>query len=399
MGKHITQRTIRALTPPSKGNKVIWDDEVVGLGVRITASGAVSFVLRYVINARERRLTIGRYPDLSASAAREEATRLRGALVHGHDPLAERQARRMAPTMYDLAADYLSKHAEKYKRSTSVQADKSMWSNIILPRLGPLKVHAVSRLDIGNLHHSLGDKPYRANRVLALLSKAFSLAIHWRWCIENPVKGIERYKEHGRERWLSPSELTRLMAVLGGQSHQRAANAVRLLILTGARRGEVLSATWDQFDLERGVWTKPSHHTKQKETQHVPLSEAALGLLSGMKPEASSRFVFPGRSPDEPLKDIKRFWVAVCRQAKIEGARIHDLRHSYASNLVSQGVSLHIVGSLLGHTQPRTTFRYSHVADGALREATDRFAGMLDEASKGEAGEVVPLREHRERAR
>ncbi len=151
------------------------------------------------------------------------------------------------------------------------------------------------------------------------------------------------------------------------------------MILTGARKNEVLSATWDQFDLERGRWTKPSHHTKQKRTEHVPLSGAARALISAMQSEADpqSPYLFAGDAPDKPLGDIKRFWARVCQAAGIEGVRIHDLRHTYASSLVSRGVSLHIVGRLLGHTQPQTTARYAHLDDNALRDATDEFGDLV----------------------
>jgi integrase len=266
-----------------------------------------------------------------------------------------------------------------------------MLDRVILRKLGNVKVSAVSRPDIEKLHISLRDKPYTANRHLALLSKMFSLACEWGWRADNPVRGIPRFHEDRRERWLSEEEMARLWAALEQHPNRRAANAIKLLILTGSRRSEVLSATWDEFDMERGVWTKPSHHTKQKRTEHVPLSGPARALLSAMQAEADPEcpFLFPGDASEKPLGDIKKFWQRVRQEVGIEDVRLHDLRHTYASKLVSQNVSLHIVGRLLGHTQPRTTARYAHVDDGALREATEAF-GRTVEPIGGE-GTVVPL--------
>jgi len=265
-----------------------------------------------------------------------------------------------------------------------------MLNNIILPRLGGRKVAEVSRRDIEPLLLSLKATPYRSNRVRALLSKMFSLAEAWEWRTDHPVKTIGKFQEQKRDRWLKDGELARLFSVLEAHPNERAANAIRLLLLTGARRGEVLSATWDQFELERGVWTKPAHTTKQKRAEHVPLSAQALALLITIKQstESESPYVFPGKKPGKPLSDIKRFWKVACEQAGLENVRLHDLRHTFASHLVSSGMSLAIVGRLLGHTQPQTTHRYAHLADDPLRAATDRFgakaARILEESASNQ---------------
>jgi integrase len=227
--------------------------------------------------------------------------------------------------------------------------------------------------------------PYQANRLLALLSKMLSLAVKWGWRSDNPVKGIERFREERRERWLSDRELSQLLSVLPDHPNQRASNAVRLQLLTGARLGEVLRARWSDIDLERGVWTKPSHHTKQKRTEHIPLSGPTLTLLSDMrgKADANEANLFPGDASGRPLQDIKKFWKAVTRQAGINDYRLHDNRHTHASHLVSSGLSLEIVGRLLGHTNPNTTKRYAHIADSPLRAATETFGAKLNALQGG----------------
>jgi integrase len=173
---------------------------------------------------------------------------------------------------------------------------------------------------------------------------------------------VPKFREEKRDRWLSTEEIERVCDALDHHSNQSAANAIRLMLLTGARRGEVLTAAWEDFNLELGVWTKPSHHTKQKRTEHVPLSPPAVQLLASMKEKSASGYIFPGNVPGKPLREIKKVWATVSKQAKIESVRLHDLRDTYASHMVSSGMSLPIVGRLLGHTQPQTTARYPHLA-------------------------------------
>jgi integrase len=378
----ITEKTVKQLRPPQEGNAIVWDREIPGFGVRITSKGVVSFVLNYRLRARERRYTIGRFPVLSPTAARNEAIKLRGNIQNGIDPLAQRADDRSSPTMVDLAHDYMERHAKPYKRPKSISSDRSMIDSLILPKLGRHKVSSVTRRDLENIHRQLKPTPYQANRVLALLSKMFSLAQEWGWSVHNPTRGIPKYQEQKRTRWLSPKELSRLLPVLDRYARQDVANAVRLLLLTGAREGELLSSTWDQFNLPQGFWTKPSHHTKQKRTEHTPLSAAALAILNKMAVAKNSTFLFPGRKPGQHLKKLTVYWIGICKTAKIEGVRIHDLRHTFGSHLASSGTSLHIIGRLLGHTQPQTTARYAHLADQPLKEAADRFAEIYGATEK-----------------
>ena len=182
-----------------------------------------------------------------------------------------------------------------------------------------------------------------------------------------------------RYRWLSDAELEKMSAALASAKNQQAANAIRLQLLTGARIGEVLSAGWTDIDLARGVWVKPSHHTKQKRTEHLPLSGAARALLTTIAENQANQsgYVFPGRKPGRHIVDLKRFWRSLLEEASITDYRIHDNRHTHASQLVSSGMSLPIVGRLLGHTNPITTQRYAHLADDPLREAAEIMAEKM----------------------
>ena len=206
----------------------------------------------------------------------------------------------------------------------------------------------------------------------------FSLSIRWGCRADNPVSGIENFHEEERYRWLSDTELSKLTKALDEHQNQKAANAIRLQLFAGSRIGEVLGARWSEIDFERGVWVKPSHHTKHKRIERLPLSGAALHLLSAMhKVDSASKFLFPGKNPEKPLYDLKRFWRSIMLAADIQDYRVHDNRHTHASQLVSRGLSLAIVGRLLGHTNPMPTQRYAHLADDPLREAAEVFAEKM----------------------
>jgi integrase len=402
----ITERAVKALKPPSTGNQIHYDRQVRGFGARITANGTVSFILNYVAGGRERRYTIGTFPENSATWARAEALRLRSRIYGAEkfDPVEDRDQTNAEEKVSDLSRRYLDDYARPHKRASSIRNDVQMIQNHILPALGRLRISQVGRRDIEKLHSALKPTPYRANRVLSLLSKMFSLAIEWGFRESNPAKGVPRFQDDKREIWLKVEQLEKLKRALDKYPDQNVADAMRLLILTGARAGEVLSATWDQFDLERAVWTKPSHHTKQKKIEHVPLSAAAIDVLFRMIPDSEisviseKRYLFPGRWTGARVT-LRRPWIQVLKAAglttaeKIQGkrrilirhrpaVRVHDLRHTFASHLVSSGQSLHIVGKLLGHTQPQTTSRYAHLQDSALRDAANKFGQDFNRQKK-----------------
>ena len=300
----------------------------------------------------------------------------------GEDPSLAPFVPAISPTMEDLAEKYLKLHAINEKRPKSIKEDKAMLKNYILKEFGARKVDTMTLEDVQTLHVGLNKKRVRSNRILSLLHKMFNLAVQWKWIASNPVSGIKKYQEVKRTRWLQEDEMERLLSALDTYHNQTIANIIRLLLLTGARQHEVLTATWDQFDLEKGVWTKRAHTTKQKKMEHSPLSLSSLSLLRKIKEEKNdSPFVFPGHVPGKPFYDIKKSWATIRKQANLNDFRIHDLRHTYASHLVSKGLSLSIVGKLLDHTQASTTQRYAHLADEPLREATNLFAEKFEELS------------------
>ena len=370
MKAQLSDTLVKTLPPPPTRSFLCWDEQATGFGIEVTAKGHRSFIVAYRVNGRERRFTIGAFPEWTTTAARKEAQRIRReSRVNGTDPLALIQAAREAPTLADLAVRYSEEHLSKKRPKTQVGA-KRMLDNHVLPAWSNKKVSEITFTDVDALHRAVTRRgaTYQANRVVALVSKMFNLAIRWGWRADNPCTGIERNPEPPRERYLTEAELAQLKAVLAAHEDQQGVNAIRLLLYTGARSSEVLSATWAQFDLDVGVWVKPSAHTKQKRTHRVPLSEQALELLRGMCREGD--YLFPGRGVAHRV-DLKKPWAAICKAAKLHKVRIHDLRHAYASVLASSGQSLPVIGALLGHTQPATTARYAHLLDAPLRAATN----------------------------
>jgi integrase len=388
----LTDNLLRRLPAPATGNRVSWDEAVKGFGARVTAAGARGFVLKYRRKAdgRQRQFTIGSFPDWSVAAAREEAKRLKREVDGGADPVGEDQATRTAATMADLCERFLVDYVPR-KRPTTQRVYKQQIAADIMPAFGRSKVAAVTHADIDRWHHQLSARaPTHANRTLAVLSKMFGLAIRWTWRTDNPCRGVERNQETKRHRYLTGVELARLATALVELSDQDAANAVRLLLLTGARRGELLAARWVDIDLDAGVWTKPGGTTKQKTEHRVPLSTAAVQLLVGMRKQAAddSEWIFPARGGGH-RPHINEAWIRLRKAADVPDVHLHDLRHTYASVLASSGLSLPVIGALLGHTTANTTLRYAHLFDDPLRAATERASAVL---TGKPSAEVVPLK-------
>ena len=398
MNIHITKEEVEKAKPPASGYYILFDTKDEGFGVRVTAAGTKSFVYNYRVGGEKRRFTIGRWPKWTVAAARDEIKKKLDPSINGRggDPVREKKARMAEPKLADLSTDYLDQHATIKKREKSVYEDKRMLNHIILPKLGTLRVSAVSKRHVQSLHNSLRKTPYQANRVLALLSAMFTFAIEDDLRTDNPAKGVKRFPEPRREAWLTVDQLHALSDALDNYDEQDAADALRLLIVTGARPDEVIGARWPMFDLQRRIWTKPSHHTKERKTEHVPLNNAALFILRRMAEHKAGVHLFPGREPGTARTTLRNAWKQVCKAAGLAtessvmgkrgkplprwkpNVRVYDLRHTFASHLVSRNWSLPLVGKLLGQVRPETTMRYAHVADGAQREVANDFDNVIE---------------------
>jgi integrase len=405
-----------APTPPPGGGKILYDDSVAGFGLRLTPAGARSFIFNYRVRKshRERRYTIGnagRWEDgkwregsWTVAAARERARELDRIVDAGGDPMGDLHEARAAPTIDELADRYLAEHASR-KRPRGLYEDGNLLKQWIRPELGNRKVGEVQRDDLEKLHRKITDAgtPVRANRAIAVASSMFACSVRWGMRADNPARGVKRNREHARTRYLSQQELASLMAALASHPNQDAAAAIQLLALTGCRRGEALKAEWDQFDLSRREWVKPPQITKANREHRVPLSVAAVELLTSMKQRAaddaaaparaSSSYLFPsGRIDGNPVMNIRRVWLDVCQKSRLRGATMHTLRHSFASYLVSSGLGLPVVASLLGHRNIATSARYSHLVDDVLRKGVDRVGSIVAAAQTGKSAEILPLR-------
>lgn len=379
---------------------MIWDDELVGFGVRVEPTGRKSFIARYRAGdagrkAPLRQVTVGSYGKLTPEQARVEAKSILASAELGGDPAQDRRDRRQAKTVGDLAALYLGDYAHSAGLRPSTMRDaQGVLKRYALPRLGKTPVGEVTAADIRRTHRATADEGgrYQANRTLAYLSKMFSLAVEGGLRPDNPCRGVKKLPEDRRDRVLSDTEVTRFFVALAGYPDQGAADALRLLLFTGARLNEVLKATWSEFNLDAGVWSKPSSHTKQKRLHRLELEGPAIELLRARRTsDPLGRYVFPGRSRQAPRADLSRPWRWLKAEAKLEGVKLHDLRHTLASYMVSNGIPLAVIGRALGHTQAATTARYAHVADRSQRDAVARMGTIFEELAARQEAEIFQM--------
>lgn len=255
MPEKLSEVMVRKTLPPVRGQARYWDTEVRGFGLRVTPGGAKSFILDYRAEGRQRRITIGSWPDWTVAAAREAAKTLKREVDLGRDPMGERQAMRDAPNVQEMWERYGREHLPR-KAARSQADERMMWEKIILPRVGKMKVAQITHDDVDALHRDITEirgTPVRANRTVEVLRRAFNLAIRWKWRDDNPASGVRRNPEEKRNRYLTRTEIAALAQALNEHSEPISAGAIKLLMLTGARRGEVLGATWEMFDLENGI--------------------------------------------------------------------------------------------------------------------------------------------------
>jgi len=378
----------------------IFDTEVIGFAVRVQSSGARTFTIDYRHAGRQRRMNIGRWPDWSVTAARERVKELRRAIDEGRDPLAVREEFREAPRVKDMIDRYIAEHLPKLAKNNAGD-QVSMLRKMLEPAWGNKLVTEITKSDVARFLDFVAEgrprpckakpnnrarklqghkpTPIRANRMGEVLRKMFTLAMEWEWRADNPAQGFHRRVEQARERFLGPEELTRIAAVLDNAEDQRGAAIIRMCMLTGARVGEVRTARFEQFNLDYAIWSKPAATTKQRKIHRVPISQEVVTILRQrqMVVPNGNPWLFPGETVGQPVREIRRFWAKVQKEADLPDVRIHDLRHTFASLLVSGGASLEMIGRLLGHSQMQTTQRYAHLMDSPLRAGVDTVANIL----------------------
>jgi integrase len=390
-----TDALLKKLKAPDRPFAFYYDAEVSGLCFRITKNDARAFVLRYRIAGRERYISIGRFsttatPEWTVTGARTKASELKGQIRLGIDPQEEVRAERNAKTIGDMIERYRADYFPRLRPSS--QRDYGNLLKHDFASLNKIVLTELSFSDVEDWFRKLTKRaPIRANMAHSVLRMMLNLAISWEWIDKNVALRIKHNPAEKRARYLSPDEITSLTDALANEEDRQGANIVRLLLLTGARRGEVQSARWDDVDLSQQIWVKPAAATKQKKLHRIPLSAPACQLLADLRNTATSEWVFPAGSESGHRVEIQKTWYSLCRAAKIKDARIHDLRHTHASILASAGLSLHVIGQMLGHSSAQTTHRYAHLADDPLRRAAETAGAII---TGGSSAEVIPMRKH-----
>lgn len=399
----LTKNKIDGLKPKDAYYRV-WDSSLTGFGVKVMPTGSKIYIVKYRIGGMLRWYTIGKHGSpWTPESAKKEAKRVLGLAVGGTDPQTSKQQERKASTVAELCDDYL-KHGCATKKASTIATDKGRIERHIKPLIGNKKVKDLNSNDIRRFMRDIANgktaKEVKtgkhglarvtggegtATRTVGLLGGILSYAMAEGIRSDNPVKGVKRYVDKKCERYLSPVELSKLgdalvQAEKNGET-PTALNAIRLLLLTGCRKTEIMSLTWSEIDFDFGCLRLKDSKTGQK---IVPLGKPALMLLDTMTPTKGNEYVFPSVKAEGYFKGTPKVWLRVRKLAGLEDVRLHDLRHSFASVGAGAGLGLQVVGKLLGHADPKTTARYAHIADDPARAAADRISGAIAGSLKGE---------------
>lgn len=389
----LTKRAVDALQPQAT-DYFVWDSEIVGFGIRVMRSGAKTYQAQYRKGGRTRRVSLGRHGNITPDQARLKAREVMGLVAKGENPAEEISQHRRAPTVAALCDRFFESHVhERCKPSTQAEYKRAL-ELFIKPALGAFKVVDVERKDIADLHHKHRATPYQANRTLGVLSKMFNLAEVWglRPDGSNPCRHVPKYREEKRARYLTGPELQRLGATLSavaaeGSETPYIVAAFRLLILTGCRLGEIQTLKWD-YITPRGM-ELPDTKTGAR---RIPLPQAAREVLAALPHVPGNPYVIVGKVEGQHATDFQHPWRRIRARASLDDVRIHDLRHTYASDAVSSGMPIQMVGRLLGHTQLQTTMRYAHLADDPVNRAAEENAARLSAAIGSPEARRITLR-------
>jgi integrase len=403
--ERLTEAYVGALAPNGR-DRFIFDARQPGFAIRITPIGTKIFTAQGYVNGRKRRVTVGYYPEVSVAQARELALQALADMRRGNDPVIERKARLTAGkaremTVAQLVEKWLADYVEPKLKPNTRRDYRQLLAQHILPRLGNLSVAHITRDDVVRLHVAMAATPRRANYVVSTVRTLLNFAIDLglRPPASNPARGIKAYREYSRERFLSETEIARAADAITAAEQRgtvgpHGAAGLRLCLFTGARQGEVTAIEWSHIDWQRRLIRLPDSKTNEPRTIH--LSEAALEVLRTVP--RIGRFVIAGAKKDAPYKNLTRAWIDVRRNAGLQDVRLHDLRHSYASLAAGRGISLQTIGKLLGHRDPQTTARYTHLARDAVQAVNDELGAAMQAAiAKGQppTAKVVKMKRPR----
>lgn len=372
-----------AATCPAHKKKVdYYDETVAGLILEVRANGGKTFALRYRDeHARQRQFKLGNYPDITFDKAKREAIKVRSRVVVGDNPAEERFQTRRIPTIAELAERYLD-YVRTYKRSADI--DARYLKHHVLPKYGKMHLDQLAQTEVLEWLDSKvrvdGYAQATVNRWQVILCHMYKMARKWGipGSERNPLEGVPQKPCNNEiERFLTPDETRRLQAAVEASPNTQLKYIVALLLLTGCRKRELLDAKWEEFHLDRQMWRIPMQRAKTSKTRHVPLSKAAMEILEQLPRWDDCPYVVPNPSTLKPFWSVYHCWDKARKAAGLPDVRMHDLRHSAASNLVNSGQSLYVVGTILGHAQAKTTQRYAHLANDTLLAAANAAADHM----------------------
>lgn len=382
----LTKRKVDA-TRPAERDAYVWDDELKGFGLKVTPAGRKVYLVQYRIGGRAgrtRRVTIGTHSNLTADQARKQAKRLLGEVSVGKDPAEERDHSRADRSLGAALEQFFAEHADSKLKTSTATEYRRIAKLYLSGRIRHRPVGQVTRAEIARLHHAMKAKPYQANKLLAMLSKFFN------WCERhglrpdgtNPCRHVQKYRERRRERFLSESEVARLGGALREAEVAVSASpwaiaAIRLLTLTGARLNEILTLQWSHVDFSHQQLRLPDSKTGRKS---IYLNAPALEVLASLPKVEGNPHLICGDKSGAHLINLQKPWRRIRAAAGLDDVRLHDLRHSFASFAAGGGMSLPVIGALLGHSQPQTTQRYAHLSADPLNAASEIVGSRISHA-------------------
>ena len=360
---------------------VFWDRDLTGFGVRVYPTGSKVYVVQARGPAGARRVTVGRHGVINADDARKRAAHIIARIKAGGEAAPEPKRKASGPTVAEFAGRYMAEHVEVRCKPRTAAAVRAALRTHVLPALGRVPLASLERAQVAALHRGLHETPAAANAALRVLSSMFEAAGDRGLVAEgtNPCRGVAQYPRRRRERFLTEAEFERLGCALDaleaeGGASACAAAALRLLMLTGCRKSEVLSLRWEDVALGESELRLADSKTGARV---VSLPPAAVELLAALPRLPGNPWVIPGRKPGARLSGLDHAWRKVRARAGLEDVRVHDLRHSYASRALALGENLTMIGKLLGHSHIQTTARYAHLARDTVREAAERIARSI----------------------
>jgi integrase len=402
--KKFTQDDVDALRPDGT-DRIVFDPTLPGFGVRLTAAGKKLFIARARAGGKRHYFNVGDADEVKLSQARRDADQMLRDLRDGRDPMLERAARRKAmeagdTTIKHLAERWMAEVVKPKRKPRTVEDYQPLVDQKIGPKLGHLLVSRIEWDDVNKWHKDMAKTPRRANYAVAALKTLLHFAerVKLRPPNSNPCKGIEFYRERARERYLSEAEIAKAAGAIAkaekqGKIGPHAAAGLRLALFTGARSGEITAAKWAHFNRAQKIIRLPD--SKSNEPRTIHLSDAAMDVLAGV-PRVEP-FIIAGAKKDEPFKNLGRSWIVARAYADLGDVRLHDLRHSYASLAARKGVSLLMIGKLLGHKVAATTKRYAHIDRDAAADINEQLGAAMTAAIEkpGPGGKVVKMPKRR----